>query len=148
VGHREPGRDGAPHDADHLGQPLVQLPGADRGGELRLGPDPETREVGAVRGLTPDDLRRLSPSKLPELAQELREFLIHSVSTRGGHFAAGLGTVFIWHAIEVYRNRHGAIADRAAKKLFGFSILYLFLIFALIIAERAIGVAPFGPVLG
>jgi len=62
--------------------------------------------------------------------------------------AAGLGAVFIWHAIEVYRNRHGAIADRAAKKLFGFSILYLFLIFALIIAERAIGVAPFGPVLG
>src|SRR6201992_2762235 len=42
---------------------------------------------------TPDDLRQLSPAKLPELAQELREFLIHSVSTRGGHFAAGLGTV-------------------------------------------------------
>ncbi len=31
--------------------------------------------------------------KLPALAAELREFLIHSVSTRGGHFAAGLGTV-------------------------------------------------------
>src|SRR3982074_3617241 len=42
---------------------------------------------------TPDDLRRLSPAKLPALAQELREFLIQSVSTRGGHFAAGLGTV-------------------------------------------------------
>src|ERR1700753_1203425 len=41
---------------------------------------------------TPDDLRQLSPAKLPELAQELREFLIQSVSTRGGHFAAGLGT--------------------------------------------------------
>src|SRR2546428_12772393 len=42
---------------------------------------------------SPDDLRRLSPAKLPNLAQELREFLIQSVSTRGGHFAAGLGTV-------------------------------------------------------
>src|SRR6202011_1120738 len=42
---------------------------------------------------TPDDLRRLSPAKLPALAEELREFLIQSVSTRGGHFAAGLGTV-------------------------------------------------------
>src|ERR1700730_18187231 len=41
---------------------------------------------------TPDDLRRLSPAKLPALAKELREFLIQSVSTRGGHFAAGLGT--------------------------------------------------------
>src|SRR6202049_5069822 len=42
---------------------------------------------------TPADLRRLPTAKLVELAQELRQFLIHSVSTRGGHFAAGLGTV-------------------------------------------------------
>jgi 1-deoxy-D-xylulose-5-phosphate synthase len=42
---------------------------------------------------TPADLRRLPVGKLPVLARELREFLIHSVSTRGGHFAAGLGTV-------------------------------------------------------
>ncbi|HTY94269.1 MAG TPA: 1-deoxy-D-xylulose-5-phosphate synthase [Steroidobacteraceae bacterium] len=42
---------------------------------------------------SPADLRKLPASKLPELAAELREFLIHSVSTRGGHFAAGLGTV-------------------------------------------------------
>src|SRR5580658_613849 len=42
---------------------------------------------------TPADLRRLPLSQLTELAQELRQFLIHSVATRGGHFAAGLGTV-------------------------------------------------------
>src|SRR3981081_796954 len=42
---------------------------------------------------SPADLRRLPAPKLPALAAELREFLIHSVSTRGGHFAAGLGTV-------------------------------------------------------
>jgi len=42
---------------------------------------------------TPADLRRLPAGKLPALASELREFLIQSVSTRGGHFAAGLGTV-------------------------------------------------------
>src|SRR5499427_5301783 len=41
----------------------------------------------------PADLRRLPLGKLPELASELRQFLIHTVSTRGGHFAAGLGTV-------------------------------------------------------
>jgi 1-deoxy-D-xylulose-5-phosphate synthase len=41
----------------------------------------------------PADLRRLPAAKLPELAHELRQFLIHSVATRGGHFAAGLGTV-------------------------------------------------------
>ena len=42
---------------------------------------------------TPADLRRLAVGKLPALARELREFLIQTVSTRGGHFAAGLGTV-------------------------------------------------------
>ena len=42
---------------------------------------------------TPADLRRLPLGQLPDLARELREFLIQSVSTRGGHFAAGLGTV-------------------------------------------------------
>jgi len=42
---------------------------------------------------SPADLRRLPVARLPALAAELREFLIQSVSTRGGHFAAGLGTV-------------------------------------------------------
>ena len=42
---------------------------------------------------SPADLRKLPAAKLPALTQELREFLIQTVSTRGGHFAAGLGTV-------------------------------------------------------
>jgi 1-deoxy-D-xylulose-5-phosphate synthase len=41
----------------------------------------------------PPDLRRLPAAKLTDLAGELRQYLIHSVATRGGHFAAGLGTV-------------------------------------------------------
>jgi len=41
----------------------------------------------------PADLRRLPPGDLPAVAGELREFLIHTVSQMGGHFAAGLGTV-------------------------------------------------------
>ena len=42
---------------------------------------------------TPADLRRLPASDLAQLAGELRQFLIHTVSQMGGHFAAGLGTV-------------------------------------------------------
>jgi 1-deoxy-D-xylulose-5-phosphate synthase len=42
---------------------------------------------------SPADLRRLPLARLPDVAAELRQFLIQSVSTRGGHFAAGLGTV-------------------------------------------------------
>ncbi len=41
----------------------------------------------------PADLRRLPEAELPVLAQELRGFLIESVSRTGGHLAAGLGVV-------------------------------------------------------
>ena len=41
----------------------------------------------------PADLRKLPESDLGTLAKELREFLLHSVSQSGGHFAAGLGAV-------------------------------------------------------
>ncbi len=56
---------------------------------------------------TPADLRRLPQTKLVELAAELRQFLIQSVSTRGGHFAAGLGTVELTIALHyVYNTPH------------------------------------------
>ncbi len=42
---------------------------------------------------SPAALRRTPEDELPALAAELREFLIQTVSTMGGHFAAGLGTV-------------------------------------------------------
>ncbi|MGJ0430925.1 1-deoxy-D-xylulose-5-phosphate synthase N-terminal domain-containing protein, partial [Methylobacter sp.] len=42
---------------------------------------------------SPDDVRKLSKDQLPALARELREYLTHTVSISGGHFAAGLGTV-------------------------------------------------------
>jgi 1-deoxy-D-xylulose-5-phosphate synthase len=52
----------------------------------------------------PADLRRLPASKLPAVADELRQFLIQSVSTRGGHFAAGLGTVELTVALHYIFN--------------------------------------------
>ena len=42
---------------------------------------------------SPQDLRALAASELGEVCAELRDYLIHTVVTRGGHFAAGLGTV-------------------------------------------------------
>ena len=41
----------------------------------------------------PAELRELSKHELKQLADELREFLIYSVSKSGGHFGAGLGVV-------------------------------------------------------
>jgi 1-deoxy-D-xylulose-5-phosphate synthase len=42
---------------------------------------------------SPADLRSLEDAELAQLAGELREFLIESVSSTGGHLSAGLGTV-------------------------------------------------------
>jgi 1-deoxy-D-xylulose-5-phosphate synthase len=53
---------------------------------------------------SPADLRKLPAARLPAVAQELREFLIQSVSTRGGHFAAGLGTVELTIALHYVFN--------------------------------------------
>src|SRR5207344_2748299 len=41
----------------------------------------------------PADLRRLPRSDLPQLAREVRAFLIESVSQTGGHLSSNLGTV-------------------------------------------------------
>ena len=58
--------------------------------------------LGAIE--SPADLRNLPESELPSLAAELREFLIHTVSTRGGHFAAALGTVELTVALHYVFN--------------------------------------------
>ena len=42
---------------------------------------------------TPCDIRKLTPSQIPQLADELREFLLYSVGRTGGHFGAGLGVI-------------------------------------------------------
>ena len=42
---------------------------------------------------SPEDLRHLDREQLPQLASELREFLIESVSKTGGHLSSNLGTV-------------------------------------------------------
>ncbi|MCK6389645.1 MAG: 1-deoxy-D-xylulose-5-phosphate synthase, partial [Azonexus sp.] len=42
---------------------------------------------------SPADLRHLDRKLLPQLADELRAFLIESVSQTGGHLSSNLGTV-------------------------------------------------------
>jgi protoheme IX farnesyltransferase len=51
--------------------------------------------------------------------------------------AAGIGFVLL--AFRVYRVREGAAANKAAMQLFGFSILYLFLLFSALILEHGFG---------
>ena len=55
-----------------------------------------------------------------------------------GLLSAGLGIAMVALAIRVYRVRTGDTANRVAMKLFSFSILYLFLLFAELIGERTL----------
>lgn len=48
---------------------------------------------------SPADVRALPAGQLPQLCQELREFLVQSVSETGGHLASNLGTVELTVAI-------------------------------------------------
>ncbi|HEY9052762.1 MAG TPA: 1-deoxy-D-xylulose-5-phosphate synthase [Gammaproteobacteria bacterium] len=53
---------------------------------------------------SPNDLRQLHEEQLPELAAELRRFLIQSVASTGGHLSAGLGTVELTLALHYVFN--------------------------------------------
>ncbi|MCC7517493.1 MAG: 1-deoxy-D-xylulose-5-phosphate synthase [Pseudomonadales bacterium] len=53
---------------------------------------------------TPARLRELDEAQLPELANQLREYLLYSVGQSGGHFGAGLGVVELTVALHYVYN--------------------------------------------
>lgn len=53
---------------------------------------------------TPVELRSLPKERLPILCEELREYLLRSVSRSSGHFASGLGTVELTVALHYVYN--------------------------------------------
>lgn len=53
---------------------------------------------------SPDDLRKLDKSLLPQVANELRQFIIDDVSVFGGHFGASLGVVELTVALHYVFN--------------------------------------------
>jgi len=53
---------------------------------------------------TPEELRQLPSANLPQLCDQLREFLLNSVSQSSGHLASGLGTVELTVALHYVYN--------------------------------------------
>lgn len=49
--------------------------------------------MGYLDGINLETLKKLNEEQLTELAREIREFLIGSVSKTGGHLASNLGVV-------------------------------------------------------
>jgi 1-deoxy-D-xylulose-5-phosphate synthase len=59
-----------------------------------LDPHPRRTYVTLLDSISgPDDVKALDPSQLEQLAQEIREFLVTSVSRTGGHLGPNLGVV-------------------------------------------------------
>ncbi|MGH6737214.1 MAG: heme o synthase [Methyloceanibacter sp.] len=54
--------------------------------------------------------------------------------------ASILGAFFVVFAVDCYRERQGEAGDRAAKHLFAYSVLYLFLLFAALLIEHGFGI--------
>ena len=78
--------------------------------------------------------------------------LLPAVVGIGGWFYAAAtllaSTVFLVLAIAVRFDREGRLANRAAKRLFTYSLFYLFGVFLFLLIERALGISPFPPVWG
>ncbi len=111
------------------------------------------------------DYEKAGVPMLPNVAgraETKKQILIYSVllvptiavplatGTSGLVYAAGAAVLtlkFLADAFAVYRASSPELEDRACKRLFGFSILWLFAIFALILAEKLVGFAPVGGLL-
>ena len=72
----------------------------------------------------PFHLRELEPEQLPELANELRAYLLYSVGKSGGHFGAGLGTVELTIALHyVYNTPHDRLVWDVGHQAYPHKIL-------------------------
>ncbi len=68
-------------------------------------------------------------------------YLLGFASAVYGVAAVVLGAAFVWFSLRVYALREGPAAKKAAGRLFGFSILYLFLLFSMLVIERLLAIA-------
>ena len=108
-----------------------------------------------------DDYKRAGIPMMPVvsgMAETRKQILIYSIllapigvlpailgfaSFAYGVAASALGLGFVILAVRVYRMTDDDKAMLPAKRLFGFSILYLFLLFAMLLVERCLGLLGF-----
>jgi 1-deoxy-D-xylulose-5-phosphate synthase len=73
---------------------------------------------------SPEDLRKLNPSDLVKVSEELRQFIIDSVSINPGHFGASLGVVEITVALHyVFNTPYDKIIWDVGHQAYGHKIL-------------------------
>ena len=72
----------------------------------------------------PRELRKLERKQLPQLARELRQFLLDSVSQTGGHLSSNLGTVELTIALHyVFDTPHDRLVWDVGHQTYGHKVL-------------------------
>ena len=72
----------------------------------------------------PEDLRKLSPNQLPQLAKELRSFIIDVIATKEGHLGASLGVVELTIALHyLFDTPNDALVWDVGHQAYGHKIL-------------------------
>ncbi len=73
---------------------------------------------------TPEDLRKLDSSLLPQVSQELRQYIIDLVSVYGGHFGSSLGVVELTVALHyVFNTPEDQLVWDVGHQAYGHKIL-------------------------
>jgi len=73
---------------------------------------------------SPADLRSLSPAELPQVCEELRQFIIDHVSVNGGHFGASLGVTELTVALHyVFNTPEDQLVWDVGHQAYGHKIL-------------------------
>jgi 1-deoxy-D-xylulose-5-phosphate synthase len=73
---------------------------------------------------TPDDLKKLDKNQLPQVCNELRQFIIDCVSVHGGHFGASLGVVELTVALHyIYNTPDDQLVWDVGHQAYGHKIL-------------------------
>ena len=73
---------------------------------------------------SPADLKKLSIEQLPQLCDELRQYIIDVVSVHGGHFGASLGVVELTTALHyVYNTPYDQLVWDVGHQAYGHKIL-------------------------
>ena len=72
----------------------------------------------------PQDLKQLKSSDLPQVCDELRQFIVDVVSTRGGHFGASLGVVELTVALHyIFNTPYDQLVWDVGHQAYGHKIL-------------------------
>lgn len=72
----------------------------------------------------PSDLKKLTEQQLPQICEELRQFIVDVVSTKGGHFGASLGVVELTVALHyVFNTPYDQLVWDVGHQAYGHKIL-------------------------